>query len=248
MLKLGKGWRKWLMIGFIVVLVALAVLAFTTGCSSKPATTTTTPLQSLQNDVDAVEASLDTLGDTVWSNTNGLAGLGTRTTNLETWKASVDEKITNLETGGIPEANMSDIEARLTFLELQYEGIINSGTPTPTPTATGTPTPTPTPIVYCGIHRPLAEMPLSGVTNVNISDGQILFQWSEAINAIVYEFWFGTDSSNMQKIVEIDDFSTNYYLHVSNQFTTNTYYFWKIVVRDACGNVQTNTWWFKTLP
>ena len=60
MLKLVKGWRKWLMIGFLVILGALAVMAFTTGCSSgssEPATAS--PLQALQADIDDVE---DTVG------------------------------------------------------------------------------------------------------------------------------------------------------------------------------------------
>ena len=145
MLKLQKGWRKWLMIGFVVVLVALAVLVFSTGCSSKPATPTVTPLQALQADVGALESITDQLTISAAGSSNSVSILETWKAGIETWKASVNEKITNLETGGLPEANLSGIEARLTFLEIQYEGIINSGTPIPTPTPTGTVTPTPTP-------------------------------------------------------------------------------------------------------
>lgn len=250
MLKLGKGWRRWLMIGFLVILGALAVLAFTTGCSKAAPATTTTPLQALQNDMDDIEDTVDQLVISDASNGNSISVLETWKTGIETWKASVNEKIANLESGGIPEIDLSDMEAEIAMLDLRLiwiENMVANGSivsPTATPTATGTPTPTPTPIVYCGIHRPSAVYPTGG--DVNVQNGSVLFQWTEAINAVRYEFWFGTDSSSMTKVKEIDDFSVTNYLHPVP--LANTYYFWKIVVRDACGNVQTDSWWFKTLP
>lgn len=250
MLKLQKGWRRWLMIGFLVFLGILAVMAFATGCSSgssSGATSTNTPLTALQADVDAVEASVDTLETNVWEHGNSIATMLTRLTNLETAKTGLEARIGNLETANTDttDVDMASIEARIAFLEIQYEGLVNP-TPTPTATPSGSPTiiPTPTPVVYCGIHRPAAVYPPASSTT--IPNGSVLFQWSEAINAVKYEFWFGTDSSSMTKVKEIDDFSVTSYLHPVP--LANTYYFWKIIVRDACGNVQTDSWWFKTAP
>lgn len=241
MLKLGKGWRKWLMIGFIVVLVALAVLAFTTGCSSKPEPATATPLQALQTDVDAVEADIATLKGTVAGNGNSISGLGTRATNLETWKTSADERLANLEMGGLPEANLSDIEARLTFLELQYEGIINSGTPTPTPTGTS-PTPTPTPIVQCGVQRPTLTIPAYGGT---INAGTVNFQWNTCANAVHYEFYLGT-TPDVTKVMNI--FSPFHSIPYPAD-KPDTYYYWKVISVSPCGDkTESDGWWFKTAP
>ena len=240
MLKLGKGWRKWLMIGFIVVLVALAVLAFTTGCSSKPATTTT-PLQALQNDMDDIEGTVNQLVISDASNGNSISVLETWKTGIETWKASTNEKIVNLQTGGTsPDftSNITGIEARLTFLELQWESIVN---PTPTPTGTTpTPTSTPTSTVQCGVQRPTLIAP-GGTINA----GTVNFQWNTCANAVRYEFYLGITPD----VTRVMNISSPFHSIQYPASTTDTYYYWKVVSVSPCGDkTESDGWWFKTLP
>lgn len=247
MLKLGKGWRKWLMIGFLVILGALAVLAFTTGCSSgssEPATTT--PLQALQNDIDAVETITDQLAISAAGNSNSISVLETWKAGIETWKASVNEKITNLETGGLPEANLSGIEARLTFLELQYEGIINSGisTPTPTPTGTVTPTPTPTatptpsltPTMVCGTSITL-KYPQNEATNIPIAP---TFMWEPVTGISYYELVVSGYSAVKT--------SNPYFAWGSpySPFDGNTSYSWSVYAYTTCDTIVPSELWVFT--
>lgn len=244
MLKLGKGWRKWLMIGFLAILGGLAILAFTTGCSSKAETTTATPLQGLQTDVAAVKARLDTLDDSVFQNSNSLSVLETWKTGIETWKASVNEQITTLQTGGTsPDVtgNITSIEARLTFLEMQWEGMVNP-TPTPTATLSGSPTATPTPTVMCGVQRPTLTTPAYGST---INAGTVNFQWNTCANADHYEFYLGITPD----VTNVINISSPFHSIQYPASTTDTYYYWKVVSVSPCGDKsQSDGWWFKTLP
>jgi len=248
MLKLGKGWRKWLMIGFLVILGALAVMAFTTGCSSgssEPATAS--PLQALQADIDDVE---DTVGQLVISDastSSGLASLSTWRTGIDTWKTSVNEQIANLQTGGIPEADLTEVEARLTFLEIQYEDLINNGVPTPTPTGTGTPTPTPTatptpsptPTMVCGTSITL-KYPQNEATNIPITP---TFMWEPVTGISYYELVVSGYSAVKT--------SNPYFAWGSpySPFDGNTSYSWSVYAYTTCDTiVPSELWVFTTAP
>jgi hypothetical protein len=248
MLKLGKGWRKWLMIGFLAILGGLAILAFTTGCSGDKPATTTTPLQVLQTDVAAVKARLDTLDDSVFQNSNSLSVLETWKTGIETWKASVNEQITTLQTGGTsPDVtgNITSIEARLTFLEMQWEGMVNP-TPTPTATPSGSPTATPTPIPtatpICSVTKPANPYPTDGATG--ISDNNIELKWSDC-HASNYMLYVGVNSSTSTILVYNGAYTRYYY----DDLKPNTYYYWKVIAIAPLGCPDLDaTWSFRTAP
>jgi hypothetical protein len=240
--------RKKLIFGLLAI---CCCGAFLVGCNkdegASPTPTAKTPIQTLNESVNVrfIEAWIAINARATNTDLSALANRvgtleGSITPDLTAYTAKDTElegRLAGLESLNISDT-FSDILAQIAYLELQL-----GTTPTPTPTgATPTPTPTPTPIVYCGIHRPSAVYPTGG--DVNVQNGSVLFQWTEAINAVRYEFWFGTDSSSMTKVKEIDDFSVTNYLHPVP--LANTYYFWKIVVTDACGNVQTDSWWFRT--
>lgn len=246
MLKLGKGWRKWLMIGFLVVLGVLAVLAFTTGCSKAEPATTTTPLQALQNDMDGIEDTVNQLVISDASNGNSISVLETWKTGIDTWKASVNEKIANLESGGIPEIDLSDMEAEIAMLDLRLiwiENMVANGSivsPTATPTATGTPTPTPTPTSVCLVTKPSNPFPADGT--IGISENNIELKWSDC-HANNYMLYVGINSSTSTTLVYNGAYTRYYY----DGLEPNTYYYWKVIAVAPLGCPDLDaTWSFRT--
>jgi hypothetical protein len=156
-----------------------------------------------------------------------LPNFAVNVTALEGSDTFINSRLSALESYNIS----ANISARLAVIEARLN---ISATPTPTPT--------PTPTIQCGIHRPTAVYPTSG--SMSVPNGSVLFQWGEEFNAVKYELFLGTDSSLMPSIKVITDYSVNAFLYPVP--LADTYYFWKIVISDGCGNTQTDSWWFKT--
>lgn len=240
-----KGWRKWPMIIFILALLALAIIAFGTGCTSKSKTSTSTPISQLQTNVSALKTQIDTIDDTVWANNNDVSALKTQMANANSNLTGYSERIANLEARNcscnstVATCDLSAINASLTMLGLRITALelLHAGA---TPTASPTPTPT---YVNCGVQRPSAVSPASA--NTSVINGTVLFEWSSCSNAVRYEFWFGSDASNMLLAKNLSAPVTFYAYPVP---LPNTYYFWKIVAISPCNVTESDAWWFRTAP
>lgn len=242
--------KKKILAGLLITCCLFAVVGCSSGGeSATPTATAKTPIQLLNESTAARFTSVWTALNAKASNTD-LSALANRVGTLEGQNApdlaaftakdtALEGRIAGLESLNISDT-LSDILAQIECLKLQ----IGSPSASPTPTPTGaTPTPTPTPTVYCGIHRPEAEYPDASATN--IPNGTIMFEWSEQVNAVSYKFSLWTASASVISTV-ITDYSLNFYQCAVP--LADTYYYWNIEVTDACGNVMTDSWWFKTAP
>jgi hypothetical protein len=228
--------RKKLIFGVLALCCCSVFLL--TGCSkdddgAAATPTVKTPIQLLEDSVDSRFITVNTQLGTKASNTD-LSALANRVGTLE---GSIAPDLSGIEgrITGLESLNISDAIARLSFLELQYETLINSGTP-----AGATPTPTPTPIVQCGVQKPSVITPAYG--DMNVLNGSVHFEWSNCANAVSYEFWIGTDPASMMNWKNISAPAR----FLDYPVAADTYYYWKIVAVSPCNEKIADAFWFKT--
>lgn len=218
-IKMAKGWRRWVMIIFILVMLALAVIAFSTGCSSKSNSGTTSPILQLQTNMSSLSARVDTLETSSGSKATDIAEIRTDIVNLQTNERGYGERIANLEAKNCScnststTCDLSIVNASMTMLGLRLQSLEGMnisarlaaletrpyGTPTPTPSGSATPTPTPS-----GNHPPvILTLNASSMSSTNQSwmigcladdaDGDILsYDWA-ATNGNIY-LLYSTDT------------------------------------------------------
>ena len=231
--------------GLLILGSLFAVVGCSRGeASPTPTATAKTPIQVLD---ESVTTRFTAVWDLINSHTTSITNLGNRIGTLEGQStASYTEDINALKTrvSTLESYNLSgqigEIQAEIAFVKLQLSGL-----PTPTPVG-ATPTPTTTPIVYCGIHNPTAIYPKN--QNTTVSNISVDFEWSGSANVIEYELWVGFDLNDMDKYrtyTITDSTRADSYME-TYAVAPSTTYFWRIVSKDACGNIASNTWWFKT--
>ena len=224
----------------LLVLCCLMVIPLV-GCSKKATDTTTktvpkTPVQLVNDRVN----SSDSINSRQDANIQDLAGrVGTLEGKPVVDLTALTARIVALE-GLNYSALMDSINASLSYRIALIEARLGA---TPTPNgSTPTPTVTPTP-VDCGVSRPSAVFPSAGNMSVQNVSGIVQFEWTPSVNANHYEFWIGTNPTNMVLFTNVS-VPAHFYPFPAN--ASNTFYYWEIVAVSPCGNRMADAWWFKT--
>ncbi|MGE4513309.1 MAG: LamG-like jellyroll fold domain-containing protein [Chryseobacterium sp.] len=87
--------------------------------------------------------------------------------------------------------------------------------------------------------------PTTGNTNVELTNGNLLLNWSGSSNTTTYSVYLGTNSSSLNKVTDVNySASPSYQLTGLNPATT---YYWRIDATNEKGTATGDVWNFKTL-
>ena len=238
-IKMAKGWRRWLMIVFIIGLLVLAVIAFT-GCSSKTSgSTTTTPIGQLQANVSQLSGRLDTVSQTSWDAANQAAAASTLANSLQTTVQGYGERIANLEarncscnTTTTATCDLSSLNASISGLAMRVTELEAWRTSIPAPTATLTVNATAT---SSGNIPPVVNKMEASPSVFNKSDAYWSFISCNATDAngdMLTYTWFAINGS-----FENNGYSFVYWIPPSFDYNGNI----SVIVNDGKGGITSST-------